>query len=78
MENLKNKEESKRFKFRNITTKDYGKIAIICLLLAGFKGAYFELAGLFLDLLVDILAMFGVISGFFWIKEKIRLKNQKS
>jgi hypothetical protein len=77
MENLKSKEEPKSFTFRKMTSKDYGKTAIICLLLAGFKGAYFESAGLFLDLLVDILAIFGAISGFFWIKEKIKSKNKR-
>lgn len=78
MEEIKNKQEINKFKFRKMTSKDYGKTAIICLLLVGFKGAYFESAGLFLDLLVSILAIFGAISGFLWIKEKIKLKNRKS
>ncbi len=78
MQNLTNEENKGRWRLRKISSKDYGKTAVICLLLVGVKGALFESAGLFLDLLVDILAVFGVISGVLWVKEKIKSGGKKS
>jgi len=61
-----------------MSPKDYGKTAIICLLLVGIKGALLESAGLFLDLLVNILAIVGMVAGILWIKERIKSRSKKS
>jgi hypothetical protein len=73
-----NEENKGRWHLRKMTAKDYGKTAIICLLLVGIKGALFESAGAFLDFLVDILSVFGLVAGILWIKERIRLRSKKS
>lgn len=78
MQSLTNEENKGRWHLRKMSSKDYGKTAVICLLLVGVKGALFESAGLFLDLLINILAVFGAISGVLWIKEKIKAGSKKS
>ena len=71
-----NKQNKKWWQFRQMGAKDYGRTAIICLLLVGLKGSFS--AGLFLDILIDILAIFGTISGILWIKEQIKSRGKKS
>lgn len=78
MQDSANGENKGQWYLRKMSPKDYGKTAIICLLLVGIKGALFESAGLFLDLLVNILAIVSMIAGVLWIKEKIKSKNKKS
>jgi len=78
MQNSSNEENKGRWHLRKMSSKDYGKTAVICLLLVGVKGALFESAGLFLDFLINILAVFGTISGVLWIKEKIKSRSKKA
>jgi len=78
MQNSTNEKNRGRWHLRKMSPKDYGKTAIICLLLVGIKGALLESAGLFLDLLVNILAIVGMVAGILWIKERIKSRSKKS
>ena len=63
-------------RIKKMTKKDYGRTAIICFLLVGFKGMETIQLGIFLNILIDVLAVVGVVCGIKWWMETVKEKKQ--
>jgi len=71
-----NKEKKKWWQFRKSGPDDYGRIAILCLLVFGFK----DVAGPinpFLEILLNILGIWGAFAAIMWLKKKIQVRKRK-
>lgn len=64
-------------KFKKLKKKDYGKIALLGLLLAGIKGAVQISLPSIILVLSDILITVGFISGIIWVVMTIKTKKIK-
>ncbi len=57
----------KMFRYKKLTKKDYGRIAIICLLVGGMRSIVQIQFPLYILMLTDILLIVGFASGLIWI-----------
>ncbi len=63
------------FKFKRLEKKDYGRIALLGLLLAGVRSAIQLPLHPLLSALLDILVTLGLITGVIWIIKTFKQKN---
>jgi hypothetical protein len=76
MQQIDEKQNKKWWRFRPMSSKDYGRTAIICLLLVGIRDKL-PLSDPITMTLINILGGWGAIAGVLWIKEKIKSKSKK-
>lgn len=77
MLNVKKPQNRKWWHFRQMSSKDNGRIALLGLLLAGLKGQ-FPQPNMLVEILLDVLIIWGAVAGLLWLKEKIKLRHKKS
>jgi hypothetical protein len=76
MENKTEKQDKKWWRFRQTSFKDHGRIALLGLLLAGLKGQ-FPRPNFVIEILLNVLIIWGAIAGILWLKEKIKSRHKK-
>lgn len=75
--NTPDKQNKKWWQFRSSGSGDYGRIAIICLLVFSFKDVVGPIDP-FLEVLINILGIWGFFAAIMWLKKKIQEKRKKT